>query len=286
MLLEQQVLSKAYFDRQGLIVAEEGGKLVGFAHAGFGPTDDLMGLSTEAGQTAMLMVAPHPSRDAIADQLLARSQQYLRQQGARLLYGGGIFPLNPFYLGLYGGSELPGVLESHRELVELFQRAGYREIDRSVIFHIDLAGFRPIVQRRQLQVRRAYRVEVVFDPPEDNWWLACCRSPAEYTRYQLTVIGGGPVCGQLAVWSMEPLSHSWGVPAAGLVDVRIDEKLRRQGLATHLLGETLRQLRSQGIARVEVQAMQQNVAARGLYQKLGFQEVEQGLVFRKEDSIS
>jgi RimJ/RimL family protein N-acetyltransferase len=40
-----------------------------------------------------------------------------------------------------------------------------------------------------------------------------------------------------------------------------------------------------GFTRVEVQTMQQNEAARGLYAKLGFELVDQGAVFRKEQAF-
>ena len=36
-LLEACVFSKPYFDREGLLVAVDGARVVGFAHAGFGP---------------------------------------------------------------------------------------------------------------------------------------------------------------------------------------------------------------------------------------------------------
>ena len=36
-LLEAGVFSKPYFDRRGLLVACEGARIVGFAHAAFGP---------------------------------------------------------------------------------------------------------------------------------------------------------------------------------------------------------------------------------------------------------
>ena len=57
---------------------------------------------------------------------------------------------------------------------------------------------------------------------------------------------------------------------------------RRRGLATFLVSESLRRLSSQGIAIVEVQTMAANSAARKLYQKLGFQEVDEGVVYRKQ----
>ena len=48
-----------------------------------------------------------------------------------MIYAGGIRPLNGFYLGLYGGSELPGILASDPVLNDRPLRNGYREIDRS-----------------------------------------------------------------------------------------------------------------------------------------------------------
>jgi len=47
---------------------------------------------------------------AVADELLLRSEAYLQDRGSKIIYGGGIRPLNAYYLGLYGGSELPGIL--------------------------------------------------------------------------------------------------------------------------------------------------------------------------------
>ena len=39
-------------------------------------------------------------RPDVAAGLLERCEEYLYQRGAKVLYGGSIRPLNPFYLGL------------------------------------------------------------------------------------------------------------------------------------------------------------------------------------------
>lgn len=280
--LEQLVFSKPYFDRFGLIVAEDDLQPVGFVHAGFGPTEDHSAISTDAGVTSMLMVRPHEQREQIARELLAQSEEYLRRRGALVIYGGGIFPLNPFYLGLYGGSELPGVLASDKQLCDLFQTSGYREIDRCIVLQRDLADFRPLVDRRQLQIRRDYLVESVFEPEAADWWEACTSAPTGYTRFELRARSGGTACGRVTLWEMEPLASSWGVPAVGLIQLHVEEPFRRQGLAAFLCGEALKRSATQGIARVEVQAMQLNTAALSLYTKLGFREVDQGCVYRRE----
>ena len=147
-LLEDFVFWKPYFDREGLIVATEDERVVGFAHAGFGPCEDRSSLSTELGVTSMLMTHTQADRATISVELLGRSEQYLISRGARVLYGGGIRPLDPFYLGLYGGSELPGILASDEQKLRLFLDCGYREVDRVIVMQRELNRFRMPVDRR------------------------------------------------------------------------------------------------------------------------------------------
>src|SRR5262245_53003596 len=153
-LLEQFVFSKPYFDREGLVVAERDGRVLGFAHAGFGSNDDGSGLSTAMGTTYMLMLHRDAPDGAVADELLARAEAYLRQRGSTVIYAGGIRPLNGFYLGLYGGSELPGILASDVVFSDSCRRGGYREIDRVMVLERDLASFRPAVTREQRMLKR------------------------------------------------------------------------------------------------------------------------------------
>jgi tetratricopeptide (TPR) repeat protein len=71
-----------------------------------------------------------------------------------VIYAGGVRPLNAFYLGLYGGSELPGVLAGDTSFHMACQQRGYREIDRVHIIQLDLACFRAPITRNQRQLRR------------------------------------------------------------------------------------------------------------------------------------
>ena len=70
--------------------------------------------------------------------------------------------------------------------------------------------------------------------------------------------------------------------AVGLIDLEVCDAERRQGLATFLLSEAFRHFQTQGMTLVEAQTMQHNTAALGLYQKLGFEAIDHGAVFRKE----
>lgn len=280
-LLDHLVLAKLYFDPQGLIVAVDGGRPIGFVHAGFGASDDYQHLSHEAGATCMIMVAADRQRQGIGRELLRRAEAYLRERGAKLIYGGAVHPLNAFYLGLYGGSELPGVLNSHAAAHALFRSADYTPADRVMVLQRELAAFRPPVERRQMQLRRGTNLQVIYDPPAANWWDACIYGAFNRMRYELAPKTGGTPLGAATFWGIQPLSSSWGVQAAGLIDVQVNVAHQRQGVATYLLSESLKHLQREMVTLIETQTMQRNTSALGLYQKLGFELKDEGVVYRK-----
>jgi ribosomal protein S18 acetylase RimI-like enzyme len=282
-LLEQFIFAKPYFDRQGLIVAVDGELPVGFAHAAFGPSDDEQRLSTDLGLTCLVMVRADYRGRAIGTGLLTECEAYLRRRGARVLYAGGIAPLNGFYLGLYGGSELPGLLDSDVAGQRLFRSRGYREIDRVAVLERELAGFRAPIDRVQMQIRRCSSLEALIDPPARTWWEACVWGAADRVRYELTMRDAGRVAARATFWPILPLSTSWGVQACGVTELEVDEGCRRRGLALFLLGEAFRQFQAQGVKLVQAQTMRGNTSALKLYEKLGFQQIEEGRVLRKDE---
>jgi GNAT superfamily N-acetyltransferase len=281
-ILEQFVLSKPYFDPAGLVVAEANGRLLGFAHAAFGANDAENAISTELGTTCMIVVRPDCEAAPIAAGLLERAEAYLQQHGAKVLYGGGIRPLNGFYLGLYGGSELPGTLETDTIAQQTFLGHGYREIDRTLRFRRDLHTFEALVDRRQMQVRRQMVVEVVVDPPARTWWDACTLGLFDLVKFALVPRAGGAAAATATFRRMELIPVAMRPLSLGLIDVWVEESARRRGMATFLLSEAFRQFIRDGTHEVEVQAMQHNLAAQALYLKMGFQQFGQGSVFRKE----
>lgn len=279
--LETFVLSKPYFDAAGMIVACEAGQPIGFVHAGFGARGDESGIDRQLGTTYMLQVRPAHRQTGTPALLLAAAEEYLAACGAEVLYAGGIRPLNAYYLGLYGGSELPGVLDSDLLGQELFRSHGYREIDRVIVHQRELHTFRAPIDRKQMQHRRNLVVQATFDPPGKTWWEACTYGCFERKRFDLAPRTGGATLASAMFWTMEPLGHAWGLHAVGLTDLQVAAPQRRQGMAAFLLGEAFKQLQDEGIAVVEVQTMRQNAAAMSLYAKLGFHIADQGAVLRK-----
>jgi ribosomal protein S18 acetylase RimI-like enzyme len=281
MLLEQFLFSKPYFDPAGLIVALRDERPIGFVHAGFGPNDEGTALATELGTTYQLMLAGGENDAALADELLARSEAYLRERGATVLYAGGIRPLNGFYLGLYGGSELPGVLDTDPVLGDAARRNGYHVIDRVVIMRRTLTDFRVAVTREQRQLRRTVASGESYSPPSANWWEANTTGAFERIDFYVQTLDTRLLLAKVSFWDMEPLSTGWGVPTAGMFDLEVVPDARRQGYATFLLGEAFNRLKNRGIVMVEAQTMEGNEPALAMYRKLGFETIGYGDVFRK-----
>jgi GNAT superfamily N-acetyltransferase len=281
-LLEQLVFSKPYFDAAGFIVALADNSPVGFAHAGFGANAEETAITTDVGTTYQLMLSAEHREAALADDLLARSEAYLRERGAQVIYAGGIRPLNGFYLGLYGGSELPGVLASDPILGETCLRNSYREIDRVHVIQLELASYRPPISREQRALRRDTVCHEEYCPPIMSWWDACTTGAFDRVRFSVAKSAGGPDLGDVWFWDVEPLSTCWGLATAGMFDLHVESALRRSGLATYMLTEAFDRLRNRGIVMVEAQTMQNNAPALALYKKLGFTKVDEGVVYRKE----
>jgi GNAT superfamily N-acetyltransferase len=281
-MLEQLVFAKLYFDYAGLVLACDDGRPVGFAHAGFGPNAAENWISTDVGVTCPVLVRPDCAEMEVADGLLDRCEDYLRRRGAKVFFGGGIEPLTPFYVGLYGGSELPGVLDSDAVARRAFSARGYREIERTAILRCDLSGFESPIDRWQMQVRRQMIVEVTADAPTRTWWEACTVGSFDLTRFDLAPRGGGTAIATATFLSMEASGTAMIGRAAGLLSLCVDENYRRRGLAVFLLSEAFRQFLRQGIAQVEVQTRSNNAAALAMFRKLGLEQTAEGGVWRKD----
>ena len=280
-VFERYVLSKPIFDRYGLIVALDADKVVGFAHAGFGPSEGQNDLSLEHGVTSLVMLRPDVE-PAVAGELLARSEVYLRGHGATHVYGGGNYPLSPFYYGLYGGSEFSGILQRDPRMQSLFRDHGYHELRRTLVFHRELCDFRPAVDRQQLKIRRQFTVETIVDPPTTTWWEAVIFEPFERTRCLLVPKDGGPAAASVNFWNMETMVGALGVHAVGVVGLEVAPNQRRQGLAKFLLGEALRQLHAQHVALAEVHVAEENTTALTLFGSLGFNQVDSSILYCKD----
>jgi ribosomal protein S18 acetylase RimI-like enzyme len=279
--LDRLVFSKPYFDPQGIILAEEDGRAVGFVHAGFGANDEGQ-LSRDFGVIAMLVVSPGHRRRGIARELVRRAEEYLRSGGSLTIYAGSMHPLDPFYLGLYGGSELPGILKSDPAAHELFASLGYKAVDECLIMQLPLVRAPAVTDARARAWSRRVDFVVNSEPSPPNWWSACKFSALEHCAFELRLRDGGITVARARAWEMIPLQRTWNSQAVGIIDVHVEPAYRSKGLGTYLMAQILKHYRDNGLTLAEIQTMARNQGACRLYQRLGFQEVDRGVIYRAE----
>lgn len=279
--LERFAFAKPYFDPAGLIVAVDNGQRVGFVHAGFGPDDTESALSTAVGVTCALGVRPSHRRRGIGTELLRRAESYLTGRGARTLYAGPQRPFNPFYLGVYGGSDSPGFLTSDLVAGPFLESRGYQAGASCLVFHRNLTRALNVADACFAAVRRTYDVRVLPRTGIISWWQECTLGPVEVLEFRLEDKNTHAVAARAGAWEMEGFSWRWGVPAVGLVDVLVQEDLRGQGLGKFLVTSILRYLQDQYFGLVEAQAPDHNPAAVKLLQGTGFEQVDLGRIYRK-----
>ena len=279
------VLSKPYFDSAGLIVAIDTSgaqsRPLGFVHAGFAPNSEMSDLDHRVGIVSQLKVIPTPDGVGVASELLKLAFEYLKSRGAERAHVGTHFPFAPFYLGLYGGSQIPGVLIEDELALGAFRDFGFEEDDQIAIFERELSRFKTVMDRKQMALRRQYQINAVADPLEKSWWECCTLGMAERDRFSIFHKTQQTVCGSVSFWDVQPLARSWGYLARGMYDLIIPEELRGSGLATFLVGESLRHLMQQGIGIVEAQTRVSDQAAIGVFKKLGFTQVSKGMLMSK-----
>jgi ribosomal protein S18 acetylase RimI-like enzyme len=280
--LERGVFSKPYFDPEGLIVAEDGGAAVGFAHAGFGPNADETATDPTRGVLCALAVRASHRRRGIGTELLKAAENYLTTRGTRTLHAGQLWPLCPFYFGLYGGSDLPGFLLSDPAAGQFLEHHGYQMVHTTTVLQRRLESVVSVADPRFVTLRRHYDVKLIPQPGLGSWWQECVLGLLEPVEFRLEdKLSGMPVARAL-VWEMEGYSWRWNHPAVGVLEVQVRSNLRRQGLAKYLLTQILRRLQEEYFNIVEVQAPEGNATALALFKSLGFQQVDLGRVYRRD----
>jgi ribosomal protein S18 acetylase RimI-like enzyme len=280
------ILTRLHFEAEGLILAEDDGRLVGFAHAAFGPesaTGPSHRIDRTMGTVAMLVVDPDRDDPALEQALFAEAEAYLRRRGAKVTYAGGQLELSSYYWGVYGGSECSGVLDTHRAFRRASEASGYETVARSILFELDLST--PEVRDpKSLLIRRQTRLEIVEDAMPASWWEASAIGCSQIARFRLLAKADDRELAAASTWDMAAFGRLDGKARTGLIDVEVAVGERRKGYGRFLVGEILRHCRNQWGEFVSVQTRETNRAAVGLYATLGFVPVASSTLYRRPGS--
>lgn len=279
---DQFVLAEPYFDRRALIEAWDDDQLVGFVHAGFGPDDSGSRLCQEQGVVCLVMVRPEFRRQGIGRRLVELAEEFLRSQGARTLLAGESLNRNPFYLGLYGGADSAGFLETDPLARPFFERLGYLPAESYVLMGRELQAGKLPFDPRMVALRKSVRLNVLDRPPSSTWWWLVRHGRFDSLTFTLIPNSGLVIPGIVTCWGMDLHTETRGKRTVGITDLFVADSVRRKGYAKALLCEVLRFFREDGVAEMEVVVPEGNQPAQALFVGLGFTPRDRGTVFRKE----
>lgn len=281
--LESLIFGQTYFDRQGLIVAVDADRIVGFVHASFGANPDEKHQDTSLGVICIVMVHPEFRRQGIGRELISRAEAYLAASGTSDVTAGPARPRDPFYLGLYGGAQSAGFLESDHAAAPFFTALGYEPTQRNRIYQRDLSTQRDPVNFKLTLVRRKTEVVIADQPEVLNWWWVTHlgRLGIESLEFLLIPKGGGETLAKATVIGLDFFIQRWQQRSAGLVDLFVPENERRNGYAQTLLVEIGRRLRGESIGMIEVHTSEDDEVSSKLAESIGFAQVDSGIVYRK-----
>lgn len=280
-IFETVVFSQPYFDPQGLILAVIDGQPVGFVHAGFGPNSDETDIDPRTGVICVIMVAPAFRRRGIGRELLRRAELYLQNRGATFALAGPSAPYDPFYFGIYGGSQPAGFLLSDPLAEPFFQALGYTEHRRRVILQRSLQDRGGPGGLRLLGIRRSSKLcgPEVCEP--QTWWWSTRPGRLDTLELALLPKAGGSPFAKVTVVGLDFYVGRWQERGIGLLDLKVQEASRRKGYGQAILIEVCRRIREELISLAEAHADATDEAAIGVLTAAGFTPVDTGVIYHK-----
>lgn len=280
--LEAAVLSQPYFDPAGLILATQDGAVVGFAHAGFGVNKGRTALDQQSGVVCAVVVHPDFRRQGIGRELVSRAEAYLKAAGATTIDAGQADPRDPFYVGLYGGSEAAGFLESDPDAAPFCAALGYQPVERHLIFQRDNSQQNFPISFRLMTIRRKTELGVTIRPRRMTWWWLTRYGRLDSIRFLLVPKSGGKAMAGITVCGLDCYLAKWNERAVGLTDLYLPQAERRKGYGQALVVEVCRKLHEEMITRIEAHAPEADAPTIGLLQSAGFEQFDAGVVYRKD----
>lgn len=278
---ETIVFSQPFFRRDGFILAIDEGVPVGFVHAGFGANDDESAQSLKRGTICALGVRPDNRRQGIGRELVQRAETFLKSQGATAITAGASPPNNPFYLGLYGGSQPSGFLDTDMAAKPFFTSLGYKVAEQHLVYQRDLEASDPM-NMKLMQNRRKLKMAIKVPAQETvSWWWSCRFGRLDSLLFQLSKKTGGEAVATVNVIGLDLFRAKWNRQAVGLTNLWVAESERGQGFAQTLLVEVCRRLRDERVTMAEVHSPADNEAMKHAVAAASFKHVDTGTVFTR-----
>ncbi len=277
--LLRRVVGQPSFDPAALLVACEGGRLRGFVH--YGARSNLWSSLSERrvnrGEGQIHMVVVPPGEGGLLAELLAGAESHLKSEGARKLVLGPswIYGGQPYYNGIAGAYEIPGLCPAREEVMAVASEHGFSlaaEYGTPQLEAERLADLRPVAtglwpRAREWGLKKWTRpVESAFFPP----------------RISVELLRGRETVAMTAFGLWEEYEREYGRRLYGLTSVQVATQWRGLGLGKLVVIEAMLSALEQGAEGFHLHVWRANEPAWNLYHlALGFQPTHRWVTLEK-----
>lgn len=277
---EYFVFAQPYFDKKGLILALDGERCVGFAHAVNAVNEEESALQTGSGSIVALLVHPQLRRQGIGRELMNKAGDYLREGGATNIELGPSNSTNGFYLGMYGGVAPCGFRDSD-EMQPFAAATGWKIAKTFHCYQKNLDGTtRDPVNMKLVTNRRKTKLNAVDASNDASWWWMTRFGRMDSVEFQLIDKSSGEVYASCDIFGLDLYIPKWGRRAAGLTSVSVREQHAGNDYELSLLIEMGKYLREQLITIIDTTATSDDEAHAALLTSAGFELQDVSQIFQ------
>jgi ribosomal protein S18 acetylase RimI-like enzyme len=277
-----RVTSQPSFDPTALLVATDARGAVGFVH--FGPlTNFWYGLPErrpDPSQGQVWAVVAPPSDRGLMQALLDAAVSRLASGGVKrvLVHPSWVQGSQPFYNGIAGAYEIPGLAESRVELLELLGANGFDAIAHYATPEFDLSDHARLSSLRQEAERIWQRMRGAGLKAETRQVTSAFFPP----RRVVDLVWGLDTVAMTAYGLWDEYARQYGRRLYGITGVQVAKGWRGMGLGKLVMVLAMEAAAREGAQAVHLHVYRANEPAWNLYHRaLGFQPTHAWLTLAK-----
>jgi GNAT superfamily N-acetyltransferase len=255
------VESKSYFDPDGLFVARQDGRVVGWAHVCVAPSSEGHHDPAEPSPRLCMLIFPR-DRLPVGGALVSAATAWLRRAGQAEILA--MHPRRgyPFYRGLWlGGEPMGPATMPHVQLA--LAVAGYRATQQDVFMTTETRSPPTVLASAVNAEFVESAAEMKHEPMRESW--------IGFEPRRITVHVGGELAGGIGWVVLPHMADRLGTPCMNIWDLWVREKHRRNGLGAALVSRAMAGRYGRGARFASVLTPLWNGPAHRTYAKCGFQ---------------
>jgi len=251
---------KSYFDTDGLFVALESGKVVGWIHACVAPGSEGHHEPNNKIPRIRMLIYPR-DKLKVGGALVSEATSWLKKSGQQQFWAIHAQMGYPFYRGLWLGGE-PMCPTTMPHVMLAFEVGDYKITQESVCM-VNEMNSPPKEIKSDLRIEFVESAAEMRHEPMRESWIG-------FEPMRTRAIVDGEEVGSIAWVILSHLAERLGVPCMNIWGLGVQEQYRRKGIATALVLHVMVRSYALGARFCSVGTQLWNAPAQATYAKVGY----------------